>query len=211
MARLGRYFPLAPRLAIRDLARHQARSGAALGAVTLALGLAAVIAITATDAQASSGAGAGNLADNQLLVALSPDGVGGPVPSVSAADLTAAETQVGAMAAAVGARSTLALDLAVSGSGTQAPPSASSSGESGGLLGGSKTAATAQPGSSQASPAALVHVTSGPHGGIGEEIVSPLYVATPAVLAHFGIDPASVRARHRGPELALRSGRREAR
>ncbi len=38
---------IAPRLALRDLARYQARSGAALAAITLALGIAAAVVITA--------------------------------------------------------------------------------------------------------------------------------------------------------------------
>src|SRR5262249_4734524 len=36
---------IAPRLALRDLARYQARSGAALAAVTLALGIAASVVV----------------------------------------------------------------------------------------------------------------------------------------------------------------------
>ena len=44
-------WPIAVRLAWRDLARYQARSGAALGAVTLALGIAATIAISAAAAR----------------------------------------------------------------------------------------------------------------------------------------------------------------
>jgi putative ABC transport system permease protein len=39
--------PIAPRLALRDLARYQARSGAALAAITLALGIAAAVVVTA--------------------------------------------------------------------------------------------------------------------------------------------------------------------
>ena len=42
---------IAVRLALRDLARYQARSGAALGAATLAIGIAATIAISAAAAQ----------------------------------------------------------------------------------------------------------------------------------------------------------------
>ena len=39
---------IAPRLALRDLVRYQARSGAALAAVTLALGIAATIVVIAS-------------------------------------------------------------------------------------------------------------------------------------------------------------------
>ena len=41
------HVPIAPRLALRDLARYQARSGAALAAITLALGIAAAVVVTA--------------------------------------------------------------------------------------------------------------------------------------------------------------------
>src|SRR5262249_11810776 len=40
--------PIAPRLALRDLARYQARSGAALAAVALALGIAATVVVVAS-------------------------------------------------------------------------------------------------------------------------------------------------------------------
>ena len=43
---------IAPRLALRDLARYQARSGAALAAVTLALGIAATVVVIASAEEA---------------------------------------------------------------------------------------------------------------------------------------------------------------
>jgi putative ABC transport system permease protein len=46
-ARAAGHTPIAPRLALRDLARYQARSGAALAAITLALGIAAAVVIVA--------------------------------------------------------------------------------------------------------------------------------------------------------------------
>jgi putative ABC transport system permease protein len=49
--------PIAPRLALRELVRYQARSGAALAAVTLALGIAATIVVVAS-AEESKRAGA---------------------------------------------------------------------------------------------------------------------------------------------------------
>src|SRR5713226_7735187 len=61
LAALGRRAPVAVRLALRDLARHQARSGAALAAISLALGItAAIIVSSAADTAAAS---AGNLPD----------------------------------------------------------------------------------------------------------------------------------------------------
>ena len=44
--------PVAPRLALRDLVRYQARSGAALAAVTLALGIAATVVVVASAEEA---------------------------------------------------------------------------------------------------------------------------------------------------------------
>src|SRR5262249_24005158 len=43
---------IAPRLAVRDLARYQARSGAALAAITLALAIAATVVVTASPHEA---------------------------------------------------------------------------------------------------------------------------------------------------------------
>src|SRR5262245_46648713 len=45
--------PVAPRLALRDLVRYQARSGAALAAVTLALGIAATVVLIASAEEAA--------------------------------------------------------------------------------------------------------------------------------------------------------------
>ena len=46
-ARAAGHVPVAPRLALRDLARYQARSGAALAAITLALGITAAVVVIA--------------------------------------------------------------------------------------------------------------------------------------------------------------------
>ena len=55
-----------PRIALRDLRRHQARSGAALAAITLGLAIAVTIVVVA--AAAEDGAAEGNLASSQLLI-----------------------------------------------------------------------------------------------------------------------------------------------
>ena len=64
--------PSPPRLALRDLARYQARSGAALAAITLALGIAAAVVITAAaeEKQEDERAAAAlpNLSDRQIRV-----------------------------------------------------------------------------------------------------------------------------------------------
>jgi putative ABC transport system permease protein len=172
VARLGGQLPLAPRLAVRDLARHQTRSGAALGAVTLALGLAAVIAITATDAQARAASELGNLPANELVVYLSPYGFGGPVAPASTAQQAAAERQVHAIASAVGARDVIPLAVASSIGGPDALPPGTG-------------------GPNGPPPASLVRVSRRGHG-IEEDLIAPLYVATPRVLTAYGIDPERI-------------------
>src|SRR5258708_2680027 len=77
LAAPGRRAPVAVRLALRDLARHQARSGAALAAISLALGITAAIIISS--ASDKSAANAGNLSDTQILVWIGqPEGGNGP-------------------------------------------------------------------------------------------------------------------------------------
>jgi putative ABC transport system permease protein len=58
--------PVGIRIALRDLARHQARTGLALAAIALALGIQVATVVTATAAENSIGLA--NLSANQLLV-----------------------------------------------------------------------------------------------------------------------------------------------
>jgi putative ABC transport system permease protein len=67
-ARAARHTPIAPRLALRDLARYQARSGAALAAITLALGIAAAVVIVAAAEEKKSAGEPANLSDRQVRV-----------------------------------------------------------------------------------------------------------------------------------------------
>ena len=66
------HVPIAPRLALRDLARYQARSGAALAAITLALGIAAAVVVTAAAEETKEAkrmaAELPNLTDRQIRV-----------------------------------------------------------------------------------------------------------------------------------------------
>ena len=71
---------IAPRLALRDLARYQARSGAALAAVTLALGIAATVVVVASAEAAKNAAEPPNLSDRQIRVYLGPPDVRGRTP-----------------------------------------------------------------------------------------------------------------------------------
>jgi len=166
LARAGRHAPISIRLALRDLARYQARSGAALGAVTLAIGIAATIAISASAAQTPTVVG--NLPSNQLMLYLTPTRDGGiGVPPLSTAQHQAVTTAIDQLAAAVHATTVLPLEQAYNPQVTSAP------GHSG------------QPAGYDTPSLAKVTVTT--HG---TEVSNPitLYVATPEVLAHYGIN-----------------------
>lgn len=168
LAAFARRSPIAIRLALRDLARYQARSGAALAAVTLAVGIAATIAISAAAAEASAVSTGGNLPTNQLIVHLSTDG---PIPEHTPAQLQVLQRRVDEVAASLHAHDIVALDAAVNPAEPDIP----------GLGGG--------PGGKEA--AALVKVTP-VSGGTRVNFVVALYVASPAVLQHYGIKPSQI-------------------
>ena len=66
VARCAARVPVAARLALRDLSRYRARSGAALAAIALALGMAATVVAAA--GAASNNVGPGNLASTEILL-----------------------------------------------------------------------------------------------------------------------------------------------
>ena len=120
--------PVAIRLALRDLARFQTRSGAALAAASLAVGIAATIAITASAQQAHDQTlTGGNLPTNQLIVWLAdPNNPGGPAVSAAptqgsgapaglpaAAIVASAKSTADAIAQSLGADTVVELDTAV--------------------------------------------------------------------------------------------------
>ena len=195
-SRVGRA-PVAIRLALRDLSRYRARSGAALGAVTLAVVIAVTISITAAYQSATNGPSVANLPANELVVYRSNPRE--PLPDIGADELHTAQRSVATIAAGLGAQHSLELDSARDPSGE--------------ILQGA-----AVPGRERA---ALLDVT--PEGGgstIG--LLMPLYLATPAILEHDGINPsqidpaadvviakallAQITARASGSHLALGSG-----
>jgi putative ABC transport system permease protein len=69
-SRVAGRLSIAPRLALRDLVRYQARSGAALAAVALALGIAATVVVVASAEAAKRNAEPVNLSDRQVRVYL---------------------------------------------------------------------------------------------------------------------------------------------
>ena len=86
LAALAGRAPVAVRLALRDLVRYQARSGAALAAASLAIGIAATIAVLTAAQQAHDHTlTGGNLPTNQLIVWLdNPNDQGGRGAQMSA-------------------------------------------------------------------------------------------------------------------------------
>ncbi|MFC8618593.1 FtsX-like permease family protein [Micromonospora purpureochromogenes] len=170
IGRLARHAPLAARLAMRDLARYRARSGAALAAIALALGIAAAVALSSavTAAKAAAPTG-GSLPADQIVVWLSQESMNGPVPILSSTQADAMRKQVDTIAAGLHATSVVPLTGAVDPNGPL---------ERGG-----------RPPVVLAKPRAT---------GNGVEYSSndamPLFVATPELLAFYGIDPASINA-----------------
>jgi putative ABC transport system permease protein len=178
LAALGGRAPVAVRLALRDLARHQARSGAALAAISLALGIAAAIIISS--AADKSAANAGNLPDTQILVwSGQPEGGNGPdgpvVPVRTPAQLRvlAAAGAVHQIAGPLHHSEVIALDMPVNPADKPQPGGQ-------GSQGGQPVAGLGAP----QNPA------SGGRGGTYSAI--PLYLATPAVLRYLRISPATI-------------------
>jgi putative ABC transport system permease protein len=161
---------IAPRLALRDLARYQARSGAALAAVTLALGIAATVVVIASAEEAKKASEPASLSDRQVRLYLGPseDRSLTPVDALAQLDRLAA-----------GARRVAAqLD------GATVIPLRKAS----------------QPGAPQMTvgnarflpPIELTKSFRSPDGGKNYRSQTQLYVATPAVLEYLGIDPATI-------------------
>ena len=176
--------PISIRLALRDLARYQARSGAALGAITLAIGIAATIAVSASAAQAPPTQS--NLPANQLILHLTPNAGGNPIPPLTPAQLEAAQTRVSQLAGALPAQGVIPLYAAIDTASGLLTPQPGPGGGPGGYP-----------------PVLLAQVTV---TGQGESVsqIRQLYVATPAVLAHYGIAPSQIGS---GTDiLASRSG-----
>jgi putative ABC transport system permease protein len=157
--------PIAARLALRDLARYQARAGAALAAISLGLGLAVAVVIAAAAAEYRPAEG--NLSDRQLMLRIDQaNDVGTPVsgPGQGAADVPELTSAVDRIATTLHDPDVVALDV----------PS-------------DRAAEETTDGEVVRPPVALAR----PVGDVYRD-VGPLYVATPEVLRHVGVDPESV-------------------
>jgi putative ABC transport system permease protein len=157
---------IAPRLALRDLARYQARSGAALAAVTLALGIAATVVVVASAQEAKRAGEPASLSDRQIRVYLGPS---------EARELTPVDAPVRIDQLTAGARQiAFQLDHA-----TMLP-----------LLKVVEPGAMPMPvGDTRVFPTIELTTRETERRYTSQ---SELYVATPAVLRYLGIDPATI-------------------
>ena len=164
-SRVAGHVSIAPRLALRDLVRYQARSGAALAAVTLALGIAATVVVVASAEEAKRAAEPPTLSDRQIRVYLGPR---------DARELTPADApgQLERLAASV---RQLAGDL---GRATVTPlRKVMQPGEAPMVVGDTRVFPS-------------MELTR--QNGRMYRVESQLYVATPAVLRYLGIDAATI-------------------
>ena len=168
----GQRAPVAVRLALRDLARHQARSGAALAAISLAMGItAAIIISSAADKVAAT---AGNLPGTQIAVWIGqPEAADSLVPIRTPAQLDVVAAAAHQIARPLHHATVIGLDMPVNPADKPQP--------------GSQGSPAGQPVASLGAP--LNPAATG-RGGTYRSI--PLYVATPAVLRYLGISPATV-------------------
>jgi putative ABC transport system permease protein len=114
LAAAGGRLPVGIRLALRDLARYQARSGAALAAITLALAVPAVVAITtaAEETAQARRASLGNLSDRQIMIRLGQMD-GQVLPDRTPAQIAALDAAVHRFAASLDAPTVITLDAAM--------------------------------------------------------------------------------------------------
>ena len=109
----GPRLAVAIRIALRDLVRYRARSGAALAAATFAVFLAMAICIVASTQFENPLNPAGpNLSSSQLIVYTQPPIGDGPVSQLSNAQLASLGRQVDSYAAGLHAQSVLTLETA---------------------------------------------------------------------------------------------------
>jgi putative ABC transport system permease protein len=162
---LGWRAPVAVRLALRDLARYQARSGAALAAISLALGIAMAIMLSA--AADKSPADAGNLPGNQMIAWIGQASNMETVPIRTLGELSTLGAAVRQIAGSLSRATVIPLEMPVD------------------------PATQLQPGGQQpvVSLNAPVSATAGRNGVY---TAVPLYVATPPVLSLLGINPATI-------------------
>ncbi|HET9242151.1 MAG TPA: FtsX-like permease family protein [Gaiella sp.] len=162
--------PVAPRLALRDLARHQARSGAALAAVTLSLGIGAAVVVVASSEEAKLAKEPPSLSDRQIRVYLGPPEARQLVPVDAPGQLERLAGSIRRLGATLD-RATVTPLAKVVRPGTV--PMA---------IGDTRVLHTVE----------LTRRFNGPEGSRVYRSESQLYVATPKVLEYLGIEPETI-------------------
>jgi putative ABC transport system permease protein len=168
-SRLAGRLSIAPRLALRDLVRYQARSGAALAAVTLALGIAATVVIIASAEAGKRNAEPVNLSNRQVRVYLGGSKTRDMIPAQSLTQIDRLSVNARQLAAQLGDAELLSLRK-VFQSGTRTFFDA---------FAGYRVLPTVD---------LMIKATD-------RQFYSPaaeLFVATPAMLRYLGIDPATI-------------------
>ena len=161
---------IAPRLALRDLVRYQARSGAALAAVTLALGVAATVVVVASAEAAKRSAVPPNLSNRQVRVYLGRPNTREIIPAQSLSQIDRLAASARRLATQLGDADVLPLRKVFQpGSPTFFDPVA-----------GYRVLLATE----------LSKKSAGPKYRPAAE----LFVATPALLRYLGIDPATIAA-----------------
>ncbi len=119
----GPRLPVAIRIALRDLVRYQARSGAALAATTFAVFLATVICLVGSERSANPLSSSGpNLSSSQLVVTAGQSPAPGMMLPLSNAQIVSLSRRLNSFAASLHGRSAVALESAalLSPAGAQA-------------------------------------------------------------------------------------------
>jgi putative ABC transport system permease protein len=160
---------IAPRLALRDLARYQARSGAALAAVTLSLGIAATVVVIASAEAAKRANEPSALSDRQIRVYLGPQEAQKftPVEALSQVDRLAAGVR--RVAGQLDRTTLVPLQQAVEAGVVPT------------VIGNTRFLPTLE-----------LTRRYDTDGGTSYRSFSQLFVATPAVLRYLGINPATI-------------------
>jgi putative ABC transport system permease protein len=105
--------PVAIRIALRDLVRYRARSGAALAAITFAMFLATVICLVGSERTANPLSPSGpNLSSSQLVVTAGSSPAPGMMMPLSGAQKASLARRLNSLAVSLHARSALALESA---------------------------------------------------------------------------------------------------
>ena len=165
LALVGRRAPVAARLALRDLARYQARAGAALAAASL--GLAIAVSVVVIAAAREDGPDQGNLSDRQLVVHIgdSAEEVGPAVAVTSPSEMAGYESTIDRIGRLLHDPTVVPLEVAVD------------------------PTATEHQGLRAMRPYAVLGVRVGPNT---LRDVGTLFVASPDLLDHLGIDPGDI-------------------